>query len=336
MLRKPKVIALYRTDRGRFAIDEDGSWQPSIKTTLVIPKDDGLSVAYVGGLLNSELLDLWYSIRGKAPRDVWRNYEPKRMKEIPYRHVDLSAKVDRKRLKRLGEALKKGDAGGAVEIAAEIEGGLRKSKDDGLAADAPEAVEGAKALEAIVRAIADNRRALLPLRKRFPALGRVIKDPWSTEPVGPEVAEFVAALPKKKRASVRVDPDISCSIDTDGTLGKVAPDSDRLVFSYRRRPVAQVDGPAEKLMLLAELLADTANLQPADLLAAEVPRDIEAFRAEVESAGGEVGRLLGDGRVLVEGAERLVCALYAIPLDLTDEVVAHAIARAVAHSGSPG
>jgi hypothetical protein len=335
-LARPKVIALYRTDRGRFAVDEDGAWQPSIKTTLVIPVENGLSVAYLGGLLNSELLDLWYSIRGKAPRDVWRNYEPKRMKEIPYRHVNLSLEVEQKRLKRLGEGLKKGDVERSAEIAAEIEAGLRGRSDDGLAADAPEAVEAARALEAIVRTIADNRRALLPLRKCFPALGRVIKDPWSTEPVDPEVAEFVAALPKKKRASVRVDPELGCSIDTDGTLGNVMLDGDGLVFSYRRHPVARVDGPTEKLMLLAELLAERAKLQPADLLATEVPRDIEAFRAEVERAGEEVGRLLGDGRVLVEAAERLVCALYAIPRDLTDEVVAHAISRAAAHAGSPG
>jgi hypothetical protein len=100
-LRRPKVIALYRTDRGRFAIDRDGSWQPSNKTTLVIPVEEGHSVAYLGGLLNSELLDLWYSIRGKTPRDVWRNYEPKRMKEMPYRHVDLSAQADARRLKTL-------------------------------------------------------------------------------------------------------------------------------------------------------------------------------------------------------------------------------------------
>jgi hypothetical protein len=32
----PKVIALYRTDRGRFALDESGEWQPSIKSTLVV------------------------------------------------------------------------------------------------------------------------------------------------------------------------------------------------------------------------------------------------------------------------------------------------------------
>ncbi len=332
MLRRPKVIALYRTDRGRFAIDEDGSWQPSIKTTLVIPVDEGLSVAYLGGLLNSELLDLWYAVRGKTPWHVRRNYEPKRMKEIPYRHVDLASKIDEKRLRGLKEALKKGDVKRLAAIAAEVGADLRARGEDGLAAEAPEAVEAARALEAIVRAIADNRRALLPLRKRFPALGRVVKDPWSTEMVDPAIGEFVAAVPKKKRASVRIDPELNCSIDTDGTLGNVTLEGDGLVFSFRRHPVARVDGPREKLMLLAELLAERKKLQPTDLLAAEVPRDIEAFRAEVESAGEEVGRLLGDGRVLVEAAERLVCALYAIPLDLTDEVVAHAIARVAAHT----
>ena len=47
---------------------ERGEWQPSNKTTIVTPKDDGLSVAYLCGLLNSELLDLWYAVRGKTPR----------------------------------------------------------------------------------------------------------------------------------------------------------------------------------------------------------------------------------------------------------------------------
>ncbi len=84
-------------------------------------------------------------------------------------------------------------------IAAEIGAALRARADAGLAADAPEAVEAARALETIVRAIAGNRRALLLFRKRFPALTRVVKDPWSTEAVDPAVAEFVAALPKKAR-----------------------------------------------------------------------------------------------------------------------------------------
>ena len=83
----PKVIALCRTKRGRFAPDEDGRWRPSIKSTLVVGCRPAAPVAYLGGLLNSELLDVWYAVRGKTPRDVWRNYEPKRMKQIPYQLV---------------------------------------------------------------------------------------------------------------------------------------------------------------------------------------------------------------------------------------------------------
>lgn len=52
------------------------------------------------------------------------------------------------------------------------------------------------------------------------------------------------------------------------------------------------------------------------------------FRSGVESARGEVAALLSEGRILVGVAERLVCALYGIPSDLSDEVVAHAVARA--------
>ncbi len=331
--RGPKVIALYRTNRGRFAIDEDGSWQPSIKTTLVVPVEAGLSVVYLGGLLNSELLDLWYSIRGKAPRDVWRNYEPKRMKEIPYRHVNFSTRTERNRLKKLRMALKKNDELGAAKIALEIGADLRDRGDGGLAADAPEAVEAAHALEAVVRAIVDNRRALLLFRDRFPALTRVVKDPWLTETVAPSIDAFVAALPKKARVSIRVDPELAHSIHTDGTIGSGMLEGDRLVFRYRRQPVAEVEGPRTKLMLLGELLADR-RLGPTDLLAAEVPRDVEAFLKDVESGTAEVTDLIAEGRILVETAERLVCALYALPTDLEDEVVAHATARAKAAEAS--
>lgn len=90
----PKVIALYRTDRGRFALDEAGEWQPSIKSTLVVGREPGAPVAYLCGLLNSELLDLWYAVRGKTPRDVWRNYEPLRMNEMPYRRPDGDPRAD--------------------------------------------------------------------------------------------------------------------------------------------------------------------------------------------------------------------------------------------------
>ena len=90
----PKVIALYRTDRGRFALDETGEWQPSIKSTIVVGRTGDAPVAYLCGVLNSELLDLWYAVRGKTPWHVRRNYEPLRMNEMPYRRPDGDPRAD--------------------------------------------------------------------------------------------------------------------------------------------------------------------------------------------------------------------------------------------------
>ena len=149
----------------------------------------------------------------------------------------------------------------------------------------------------------------------------------------PDPGPFVALWPKKKRASVRVDPDLKIEIRTDGTLGNAKIEGDSLVLRYRRQKVARVTGPLDKLLLLSEVLAPTAKLTPTGLKATELPRDIVEFRATVEAAREEVATLLGNGRVLVEAAERLVCALYALPADLEDEVVAHAIARATVGSG---
>jgi hypothetical protein len=165
-------------------------------------------------------------------------------------------------------------------------------------------------------------------------LTRVVKDPWSTEEVDPTVDAFVAALPKKDRASVRVDPELSNSIDTDGVLGRYSFEEDALVFRYRREVVARVAGPREKLMVLAELIGDERRLMPADLLAIEVPRSVDAFHAAVDDAKAEVEELLVAGRILVEAAERLVCALYAVPLDLEEEVVSHALGRAEANAAA--
>jgi hypothetical protein len=332
LLCKPKVIALYRTDRGRFSVDLDGSWQPSIKTTLVIPTADSLSVAYLGGLLNSELLDLWYAVRGKTPWHVRRNYEPKRMKEIPYRHVELAGAVP-KEIKDLRKDLTGRDLDRGLKMVESISQELRGAGEVGLEPDAPEAVQAARALEALVMAIADNRRALLPFRDRFPALSRVVKDPWSTEVVDPVADAFVAGLPKRQRASVRVDPELVVEISTDGGLGRAQMEEGALVFRYRRQKVARVVGPAEKLTLLAELCSDLDRPLPADLLKVEVPREVARFKEEVDAATAEVRRLLAEGRQMVEAAERLVCALYAVPKELEDEVVAHALARAKAVAG---
>lgn len=329
LLQRPKVIALYRTDRGRFAVDADGSWQPSIKTTLVIPGEDGLSVSYVGGLLNSELLDLWYAVRGKTPWHVRRNYEPMRMKEIPYRHVELGGRAG-PRLRELKAAIRKADLELVSSLSASIVADLLAVGDEGLKVGSTEAGEAARALEAIVAAISDNRRALLPFRERFPDLTRVVKDPWSTEVVDPSARAFVDALPKKKRASVRVDPELTVVIDTDGAVGRGALEEGALVFRYSRKQVARIMGPTDKLMLLSEIASGIGRLMPNDLLKIELPRDVPAFRTEVESTREKVAALISAGRILVEIAERLVCALYGVPSDLTDEVVAHAVARASA------
>jgi hypothetical protein len=53
-LAAPKVIALYRTNRGRFALDESGTWKPGKKCTVVVGREPGSPVAYLCGLLNSE------------------------------------------------------------------------------------------------------------------------------------------------------------------------------------------------------------------------------------------------------------------------------------------
>lgn len=90
----PKVVALYRTDRGRFGLDEAGTWQPSTKATLVVGREPGAPVAYLCGVLNSELLDLWYAVRGKTPWHVRRNYEPLRMNEMPYRRPEGDPRAD--------------------------------------------------------------------------------------------------------------------------------------------------------------------------------------------------------------------------------------------------
>ncbi|MCC6223311.1 MAG: N-6 DNA methylase [Thermoleophilia bacterium] len=94
-LSAPKVIALHRTDRGRFALDETGAWSPSGRMSVVVGRGEGAPVAYLCGLLNSELLDLWYAVRGRTPWHVRRDYEPKPMNEIPYRRPGGDARAER-------------------------------------------------------------------------------------------------------------------------------------------------------------------------------------------------------------------------------------------------
>jgi hypothetical protein len=220
-LRSAKVIGVHRTDRGRFAVDLEGHWQSGKGGVIVTARDidSGPSAVLLAGYLNSELLDLWYAVRGRTPWHVRRDYEPKPMSRIPYRHVALARGRVTEKVKAVKKALRDAKVDVAVTVAGAIAEELRAAGEKGSRDDAPEAVQAGQALEVLVEAIADNRRALLPFRERFPALGRVIKDPWSAEIVDPDVRAFVNALPKKKRASVRVDPELHISLDTDGMLG---------------------------------------------------------------------------------------------------------------------
>ena len=177
----PKVFALYRTDRGRFALDEDGRYQPSIKATLVVLRDAGershAPVAYLCGLLNSELLDLWYAVRGKTPWHVRRNYEPKRMNEIPYRRPEGDPRAEaitervrqiaanrrallpyRAHVKDLGRIVKDPWRAGPVDVLqAAIIGRLPRSATVSVRLDAALSIEGDQGATGRLRRLAPDR-----------------------------------------------------------------------------------------------------------------------------------------------------------------------------------
>lgn len=267
-LASPKIISLYRTDRGRFAADEAGEWQPSIKTTLVVGREKGAPVAYLCGLLNSELLDLWYAVRGKTPWHVRRNYEPKRMNEIPYRRPEGDSRADR--------------------------------------------------IADLVRAIAANRRALLPHRGVFPALTRVVKDPWNIGPVALDPAALISELPSGERISLRIDPSLVRS--GEGKPGHPARESDTVIRLGRLR----ITGEADRIDLLERVLAGRA---PAGLDAVLLPSDVVLFEELAAEREQIVAHLLAEGRRIVEEVERLVCGLFEVPPDLTEAIVEHAVGR---------
>lgn len=313
----PKVIALYRTDRGRFALDEDGSWQPSIKTTITTAREDGLSVAYLCGLLNSELLDLWYAVRGKTPWHDRRNYEPKPMYVMPYRHVPMPS----------------GWTPGAcvMKLLAAIEGStetlLAATAEIAAAVGVPEHDSDAlRAIEELVRAVAANRRALLPLRSVAPELRRVVKSPWRTHGVEVDPAAVAAQLPHAQTVSVRLDQALTLEVRTDGSVGRPSLDGNRLTFRRARKVTATVDGPAARLSVVAKALTPT-NLAT-DLATVLVPKDLAGLEVAVAEARQVIDDGLARGRVLVECVERLVCGLYGLDPKLTELVIASAVTRA--------
>lgn len=316
-LRKPKVIALYRTDRGRFALDEHGAWQPSTKATVLTAREDGLSVAYVCGLLNSELLDLWYAVRGKVPWHDRRNYEPKPMNEMPYRHVVAPpAWTPSAAVERLLARIAEDDDAALLAASQALASGC------GPAAD----TDRQRAVEHLVRAVAANRRALLPLRAIAPDLRRAIKSPWRTHGVAVDAAAVAAAMPAAQTTSVRLDPALTIAVVSDGALGRPKLQGTRLTFRHARSLTATVDGPPERLAIIAGA-ADPASLAK-ELAGIVLPKDLGALEASIADARRDLEALLHRGRTLVECVERLVCALYGVDARLTEHVVASAVARA--------
>jgi hypothetical protein len=232
-------------------------------------------VAYLCGVLNTELLDLWYALRGKTPRDIWRNYEPKRMNEMPYRPPDGDPRAE------------------------EVAG--------------------------LVRQIAENRRALLPHRKVFKGLDRVVKDPWRTGPVALDEAALVAELPPAETISVRLASQIELTLSEPGRARVSRTQPNELELRRGRARAGSLRGEPQWLDLLEQVLDGQADERIGETL---LPKDLGRFRDLAHSRRVLVDDLLNEGRRLVEEVERLVCAIYEVPPDLTDDVVAHAVTRA--------
>lgn len=204
---------------------------------------------------------------------------------------------------------------------------------DDVLADPADDGELARALEAVVRAVAANRRALLPHRSVAPALKATVKDPWRIDPPVLDPAAIIAELPREETVSVRIDPVLRTTVSGDGRLGRPRLEGSVLRFHRARHLTATVEGPQDRLALLARVV-DARGL-PADLERTRLPKDLLRFAAVCELRLAEIDRLLIEGRDLVECAERLVCRLYGLSDELTEEVVASAVHRAVARRHDP-
>ena len=94
------------------------------------------------------------------------------MNEMPYRHVPTPAEWEPDALvTALQHALAAGDVPTACLHAGDIAARTGTPPSD---------TDARVAIEHLVRAIAANRRTLLPLRASAPELGRAVKKPWRT------------------------------------------------------------------------------------------------------------------------------------------------------------
>ena len=187
----------------------------------------------------------------------------------------------------------------------------------------PEGDPRAEEIAGLVREIAQNRRTLLPYRDVVRDLGRTIKDPWKTGPVEVDDAKLVERLPVGEKVSVRLDPDLA----VEGTPAGRVVRAGAAVLAFRRgkSETGRMTGTPERIDLLVALIGSGRVENPSVIL---LPKNLPAYLALRVAEADVVRELLEQGRVLVERVERLVCALYDVPDELTEAVVDHAVARA--------
>jgi len=206
---------------------------------------------------------------------------------------------------------------------------------DALLAQPRESPVFAAVLEVLVRRLAHNRAALLPHRAVAPQLRSTVKDPWCTLTPALDEAAFIAELPPAATLSVRIDPTLDLSVVGDGRLGRPELGSSDLSYRFGRVVTATVNGPQERLALLARITANMRGFLAEDVAHVVLPKDMPALFSQMDARAVEIDRLLEEGRQLVERAERLVCRLYEASPEMEDEVVASAVARAAARQPEP-
>jgi hypothetical protein len=101
---------------------------------------------------------------------------------------------------------------------------------------------------------------------------------------------------------------------------------DRVELRRGRAAIGSITGPPERLDVVVEVLGEVVDESVLDVV---LPKDRDAFERFVQKRAEHVEALLTEGRELVEEVERLVCAIYGVPSDLTDRIVDHAVARSV-------
>lgn len=136
---------------------------------------------------------------------------------------------------------------------------------------------------------------------------------------------LVAELPANQKVSIRLDARLDLALRERVRARVVRAEPTRLRLERGKREIGRVSGDAETLDLLEHVLSGSADGDVGETL---LPSDLAAFRTLADERRRAVVDLLADGRRLVEEVERLVCALYDVPDELTEAVIAHAVSRA--------